>query len=170
MHVTVTVSFKEYLKLLYAITYRKPIMIIILCVDFIMWLWIVSFYTHLLPLPEPVYYQYATIVLITIVQPLVIYYTIRRNYYSSNHLREKLKIEFTEKEIKIQGESFYMELMWTKTYKTIELKHWYLIYQNNLSAVIIPKKSFKSRQEKLFKELLLSIKGLHKRLLNEDIT
>jgi len=57
--------------------------------------WIVGYYTRILPVPKPAIYQYITFFLITIVQPLVIYHTIRQNYRSSSHLKEQLKIEFT---------------------------------------------------------------------------
>jgi len=80
------------------------------------------------------------LLLIVVVQPIVIYMTIRRNYMSSNHLRETLEIEITQKEVKIVGESFYLEIKWNKIFKVIEKQNWFLIYQNNLSAILIPKK------------------------------
>jgi len=42
----------------------------------------------------------------------------------------------------------------------VELKKWFLVYQNNLSAIIIPKKSFLPNQVEEFKQLLTSIPGL----------
>lgn len=147
------VSFKEYLKLLYSLTYKKPVMRLIVFVAFAMLVWIVGYYTKILPLPEPTFYQYITLVLITIVQPAVIYYTIWKNYHSSYHLKEILEIEFTPKEIKISGESFYTVFTWEKTYKVQELNNWFLIYQNSLSAIIIPKKSLRN-QIKEFRQLL----------------
>ena len=167
MKVKVRVTFKEYVRLLYGLTYRKPIMIFLLCVAGAMVMWIIGFYGNILPVPKPAYYQYLTLILIAVIQPLVIYNTIRRNYYSSNPLKEKLEIEFTDEEIKMQGDSFYMELTWRKTYKVVELKHWFLIYQNNLSAIIIPKKSFKVREVKELKVLLQSIKGIDLHLMKE---
>src|SRR6478736_7599218 len=98
----------------------------ILCVAVAMIVWIVGYYFHFLPVPEPEIYQYITLILITVIQPIVIYWTIKQNYDSSNHLREQLEIELTEKEIKIQGESFYTEMAWKKVFKIDEQTNWFL--------------------------------------------
>ncbi|MDB5231348.1 MAG: hypothetical protein JWN76_2153 [Chitinophagaceae bacterium] len=130
---------------------------IILFVAFAMVVWIGGYYLHFLPVPKPKIYQYITLVLITVVQPTAIYFTIKRNYYSSNHLAEPLEIELTQSEIKMQGESFYTEIAWKKIFKIDEQTHWFLIYQNTLSAIIIPKKSFHGHQVEEFKQILRAI-------------
>ena len=142
MIIKTRVPFKEYRKLLFGLAYRKPIMIVLLSVAFLMLSWILSYYLHLLPLPEPGYYQFITLGLITIVQPVFIYSMIWRIYYSSNVLRETLEIELTPEEIRLTGESFYTRIAWEKMYRVSELKKWYLVYQNSLSAIIIPKRFF----------------------------
>lgn len=91
------------------------------------------------------------------VQPITIYWTIKRNYDSSNHLGELLEIELSKTEIKVQGESFYTEIKWEKIFKIDEQTNWFLIYQNNLSAIIIPKKEFGSNQLEEFKRILNAI-------------
>jgi hypothetical protein len=110
--------------------------------------------------PEPKIYQYLTLVLITVVQPSVIYFTIKRNYYSSNHLGEPLEIQLTQHEIKMHGESFYTEIAWKKIFKIDELTNWFLIYQNSLSAIIIPKSSFHNTQLQEFKKILRGINNV----------
>ena len=159
MTIVTKISFKEYVMLLYKLTYKKPVMRLLLFVALAMLVWIIGYYAKILPVPKPAIYQYITFFLITVVQPTVIYSTIRKNYFSSNHLKEQLKIEFTSSEIKMQGDSFYTELDWTKLYKVQELKDWVLIYQNNLSAIIIPKRSLTGKLRE-FKHLLNSIPGL----------
>lgn len=123
-------------------------------------LWIIFYYLDLFNLPKPIFYQYLTLGLITVVQPIGIYFMIWRNYHSSNHLREPLEIVLTEKEIKIKGDSFYMEILWDKLFKITEEQNWFLIYQNNLSAVIIPKKSFSSKEINNFKKILSTITAI----------
>jgi len=159
MTIVTKISFKEYVILLYRLTYKKPVMKLLLFVALAMLVWIIGYYTNLLPVPKPVFYQYTTFFLITIVQPTVIYNTIRKNYMSSSHLKEQLKIEFTTTEIKIHGDSFYTVLDWAKIYKVQELNDWILIYQNSLSAIIIPKRSLTGKLRE-FKHLLHSIPGL----------
>jgi hypothetical protein len=154
------VSFKQYRKLLFSLAYKKPMMKALLCVAFAMVVWIVGYYLHLLPVPKPKIYQYITLVLITVVQPTMIYFTIKRNYYSSNQLGEPLEIQITQHEIKIWGESFYTEIAWKKIYKIDELTKWFLIYQNSLSAIIIPKSSFHGAQLREFKSMLREINNV----------
>lgn len=159
MIIETRISFREYLKLLYTITYRRPLMILLLTVDLLVILWIL-FYHAGLSIPKPVYYQYLTVLLITVAQPLVIYSTIHRNYYSSSHLKEFVKIEFTLEEIRIKGESFYTMLMWPKMFKVVELEHWFLIYENNLAAIIVQKKAFTPAQAEAFRILVKEVPGV----------
>ena len=121
-------------------------------------IWILNGQFNFLPLPAPTFYQYITLIIIAVIQPFVIYTTIRKNYHSSNHLKEPLEIEFTHSQVKIKGKSFYTELDWEKTFKIIELKNWFIIYESNLTAVIIPKKSLSKMQEEEFRKIVMSIK------------
>jgi hypothetical protein len=157
MTIKTRISFKEYLGLLYGLAYRKPLMIVLLSFALFLLLWILTYYLHLLRLPEPGYFQFISLGLIIIVQPLVIYSTIWGVYYSSNVLRETLEIEVTADEIKLKGESFYTRIAWEKMYKIVETRNWYLVYQNSLSAIIIPKRFFHDDEESAFRNLLLTI-------------
>jgi hypothetical protein len=133
-------------------------MIFLVCFALLLVLWIALYHLDILNLPEPVIYQYITLLLIAVIQPTVIFTTIIRNYYSSNHLRETLDMDLTKYEIKIRGESFYMEILWSKIYKIVEKENWFLIYQNNLSAILIPKKDLSPEQIKQVQEILGSVK------------
>lgn len=157
MKVKTKVTFKEYVKLLYGLTYQRPVMKLLVGVAILIILYIIFYFLNILNLPEPVVYQYITLAFITIVQPIVIYTTIHRVYYSSNHICEPLEMEILPKEIKIQGESFYMEVKWDKMFKIVEKSNWFLIYQNSLSAIIIPKNDLQESDIREFKEILKSV-------------
>jgi len=86
-------------------------MIFLICLALLLLLWIALYHLEILNLPEPVIYQYITLVLIAVIQPTVLFITFIRNYYSSNHLRETLDMELDDEEIKISGESFYMKIL-----------------------------------------------------------
>jgi hypothetical protein len=167
MIIKTRISFKEYLKLMYGLTYRKPIMILILAIDLAMIIWIAGYYLHVLSLPKPTIYQFITLILITVVQPLVIFHTIRQNYKSSNHLGESLEIELTNSEIKMRGESFFTEIKWNKIFKIVEHNNWFLIYQNTLSAIVIPKKSFRQGEREEFINILKGISNVPVHLKTE---
>ncbi len=157
MIIKTKISFKEYCKLLFTLIYKRGILKIILGVAFAMLLWILGFYFHFLSVPKPEIYQYITLSLILIVQPLVIYGLIKRNYISSNFLAEHLNIEITRNEMKIRGDSFYTELIWKNIFKIKEEKNYLLIYQNTLSAIIISKKQLTTTEWQELKSILKGI-------------
>lgn len=165
MKIKSRVTFKEYVTLLFGLTYQRPIMKVILGVAILLSLWVIFYFLNIMNLPEPVIYQYITLALIVVVQPIVIYTTIRRVYYSSNHICEKLEIELLPEEIKIQGESFFMVVTWQKMFKIVEKPDWFLIYHNSLSAIIIPKVDLRTDEINYFKEILKEVKNVPVELL-----
>ena len=152
---------REYLGLLLKLTYRKPVMIFILFVDAVIMTWIILSHLNIKGIPEVTFFQYCTTILITIVQPIVISHTIMRNYQSSNHLQERLIVEFTNDVIRLKGDSFFTELLWNKLYKVQETKNWYLLYQNNLSAILLCKDAFKEAGIDDFRVFLKQIPELN---------
>ena len=140
---------------------------LLLLIDFGTMIWIIGYYTEILPVPKPTYYQFLTIALITLVQPVFIFITIRKNYKSSCHLKDALQIEFTQTVIIVNGPSYHTEIGWAKMFEIVELKHWFMMYQNNLSAIIIPKKSFSPEQENELKVLLKGLKDVPVKLKKE---
>ncbi len=157
MKVKIKVTFRQYLRLLFILTYQRPIMKVLLGVAGLLILWIVFYYLDFFHLPEPIIYQYLTLALIVIAQPIVIYTTIHSIYYSSYHLRETVEMEIMEKEIKIVGESFYLVVKWHRNFKIVETSKWFLIYQNKLSAIIIPKKDLLEIDIEAFREILKNV-------------
>ena len=158
MELKAKVTSRQYIKLLYGLTYEKPMMRALIGVAVILLLWIVLYHLHIFDLPKPLIYQYITLGLIVIVQPIVIYTTIIRNYNSSNHLRETLDIKLTDTAIMIRGESFYMEILWIKIFRIVEKRDWFLIYQNNLSAILIPKKHLQDSEINDVRHILRLVK------------
>lgn len=157
MKIKTKVTFKEYVKLLYGLTYQRPIMKFLLGVAFLILIWIIFYYLNVIDVPKPIIYQYITLTLIVVAQPIVIFTTIRTVYYSSSQICQTLEMDILPKEIKVNGESFYMEIRWENMFKIIEKPKWFLIYQNSLSAIIIPKKELEpyeiSNIRKILKEL-----------------
>jgi len=162
MKIKTKVTFKEYAKLLYKLTYNRPLMKLLVGVALILLLWIVFYYLEVLNLPKPIIYQYITLALIVVAQPLVILSTIYNIYYSSNQISEPLEMALSPKEIKIKGNSFYMVVEWEKFYKIEERRNWFLLYQNKLSAIIIPKKELSTNE-------IAEIKGILKGIVNVKV-
>lgn len=165
MKIKTQVSFKEYAKLLFGLTYQRPIMKVLLGVATLLALWILFYYLGLFDLPLPIFYQYITLGLIILVQPFVIFTTIYTVYHSSNQICEPLEMELFAKEIKIHGNLFYMEVRWEKMFKIIEKRKWFIIYQNSLSAIIIAKKDMDEAEITEFRKILGGIEKVPVELL-----
>src|SRR5690606_34122275 len=131
MKLKTNVSFRQYLKLLFGLAYEKPVLRLLLGLAGLVILWIVLHALDLFNLPEPQIYQYITLLLILIIQPLAIFYTIRRNYYSSNYLMETLQIELTINDVKMRGETFDMGILWCNVWRVDERTNWFMIDTNN---------------------------------------
>ena len=157
MKLKTEISFKEYIALLFSLIYKRTMMKIIVVVGFAMLLWILGYYFHFLPVPKPEIYQYITLGIISIGQPLAIFWLLRRNYKSSNLLSEKLEIEVTKDKVNIHGKSFYTELNWKYIFKVEEFKKYILIYQNTLSAIMISEKDLAKAEIQELKIILKSI-------------
>lgn len=160
MIITTKISFKEYIKLIYSLAYERIALKLLVGVAFILFLWIVLYNLAVFNLPKPLIYQYINFFLIAIGQPLVIFLTTRSNYYSSNHLQENLQMEMTPDKIKITGESYYMEVKWDKLFKIIEKPNWFLMYQNNLSAILVRKRDMCEREINQLREILNNLNNV----------
>ena len=165
MIIKTKIRFKEYVKLLYSLAYERTMLRLLVLVALLLLLWILFYNFDVFNLPKPIIYQYITLSLIAIAQPAIIFITIWRNYYSSNQLRETLEIELANEMIKINGESHYMEIEWEKLFKIVEKPNWFLMYQNNLSAIIIPKKDMDEKDIVNFRRLLSGLKVVPVELL-----
>lgn len=165
MIIKTKIRFKEYVKLLYSLAYERTMLRLLVLVALLLLPWILFYNFDVFNLPKPIIYQYITLSLIAIAQPAIIFITIWRNYYSSNQLRETLEIELANEMIKINGESYYMEIEWEKLFKIVEKPNWFLMYQNNLSAIIIPKKDMDEKDIVNFRRLLSGLKVVPVELL-----
>lgn len=160
MIIKTKISFKAYCKLLFALTYKRTALKIIVGVGVAMIIWILGYYLHFLPVPKPEIYQYITLTLIAVVQPITIYLLIRRNYNSNDNLGEQLEIKVTENEINIRGTSFYTELLWKNIFKVDEVTNYFLIYKNSLSVIIIAKKDLSKLEIAALKKILTNIRNV----------
>lgn len=160
MTIKTKVNFKEYVKLIFKLAYERTVLKILLGVAALVLLWVLFYYLDIFNLPEPIIYQYITLGLILVAQPTILFLLVRRNYYSSNQLQERLETEMTPKEIKVIGESFYMEVKWEKLFKVVEKTNWFLFYQNSFSAIVIPKNDLTESEQDELRALLKTIQNV----------
>ncbi len=149
------IELKEYLKLAFILTYRRKIIRILFILGFILLVWGVLSLSNL-------WYYFGILTYIQLViaifilgyLPFFFYWNAKKFYSSNERLKEKIAYTFTDSHIIIQGESFHSELTWEKTHKIVELRNWWLIFQNRNSANAIPKRCFSNESLVKFKELI----------------
>lgn len=147
---------KEYTRLMYVVTYRKPIMIFITIIGITMILSSIAYLIGYKDLfTEPPYVLSAIGFIFVFLFPFSIYMNAKRNFSSYGKLQEKIIYEFTNEKIKVIGESFNSEMTWEKTFKITELKNWILIYQNKQVFFVIEKESFGTNLPE-FKSIVMS--------------
>lgn len=90
---------------------------------------------------------------IVVVLPIMTYIGARRLYSSQPQINERISYTFGENGITIVGESFRSEIKWNMVYKIVEWENWVLLYQNSLTANVIPKECFGDQMPQ-FRELV----------------
>jgi hypothetical protein len=71
---------------------------------------------------------------------LVINFSIKKSYKSSNRISETITYNFKEDTYSITGESFNSELTWDKLQKVTLTKNWLLLWQTKITANAIPRR------------------------------
>ncbi|MEO8732748.1 MAG: YcxB family protein, partial [Flavobacteriales bacterium] len=165
MKVTTRIRRKEYVKLLVGRAYHKKVLWVILGVGVAMAFWIIGYHCGLSFLPKPQYFQYTTLVLIMVVQPVSLILITRKTYKTSGHLKEEVEMEFIPEHIRLRGETYFTELTWANVHKVVELPNWFMLHHNSLTAILVPKRSLRPGQEEELERLLRSIPGLDLQLL-----
>lgn len=164
MIITTKITFKEYVRLMFILTYRKPLTAFVTFLGVYSLAAIVLFYSgYDSYFNEPSMIQIMLMIVLLVLIPFSVYYNAKKLFASQARIQEEIIYEFTDDKIKLTGESFNVEQTWEKTYKVVELKSWVLIYQSKLVANIIPKKAFDDKLEE-FRSLVRSKTFLQQKL------
>jgi len=149
MKIDTNIKLKDYIKLMYILTYRRIGMKFASILGIFLFAFCIMYFIGIIESSEFPWLPIAYSAIIIIVMPLSIYYSAKNNYKTNARLQEKITYEISDELIRITGESFNSEMTWEKTYKVLELKNWFLFYQNKLVANIIPKESVGNQTQEL---------------------
>ncbi|HSZ72123.1 MAG TPA: YcxB family protein [Cytophagaceae bacterium] len=86
--------------------------------------------------------------------PLTTYFSAKRNYRLNSRIREHISYEFNEEYLEMIGDTFRVQLTWSKIYRVSESNSWVLIWQNPHTADIVPKRDFTKGTLAAFKNIL----------------
>jgi hypothetical protein len=147
---------KEFIKVMFILTYRKPLYILFTSLGFLPLL-IPAFYFHegaILPMSD-IIVQLICSSYFFVFLPITIYYNARKNFSTNVRIQEKITYEISESKIKCTGETFTSERTWEKLHKILELNNWIILYESRSTGSFIPKEAFGDRLTE-FKDLVRS--------------
>lgn len=146
------IEFRDYLNLMFLLTYRKPIIILLSLTGIILIAYSAACFAGIF-FNELSWLLLILGIYLIILMPLAIYRTSKKNFNSNKRIQETIEYEFEEGKMKITGESFITELGLDKTYKIEELKNWFLMFQSKPTANLIPKENMSEEEIITLREL-----------------
>ncbi len=146
MKIKTKLTFKEYLGLMFTLTYRNGWILFIAVIGILDLLFVCLYFIGLPIFKEPPVMPIILGLSFTFLLPVSIFLSAKKNFYSNARLQEEVEYEFYWNKMKTKGSSFNSEIEWKKSYKIVELKKWFLIYQSRQVANLIPKRSLDGSQ------------------------
>ncbi len=142
MKIETKIELKDYIKLMFILTYRKGSIIFSSMMGVFLAIITVASLTGGMIRSDgfPVMPLVLSIVMLILI-PASVYYSATKNYKTHSRLQETITYEIDNEIIQSTGESFNSEMDWSKMHKVLELNDWFLLYQNKMVANLIPKQA-----------------------------
>lgn len=142
------IELKEYIKLIYLLSYRQKGMIIFHAVCILLCPLILLHFMGLLTLPSiEILIGFSIVPLLFF--PIIIYFSAKKTFKTHSRIQEEIIYQIDPDKICMIGESFKAEVNWDKLYKIVERKNWFLFYENQTSAHSIPKRCIGNQKQEL---------------------
>lgn len=150
MKIQTKLEFKEYLRLLFILTYKRPIVIIVTLLGVAIIAMSLLYFTNII-LPNSFEHIIQLILGIFIITylPFSVWLGAKRTFKTHKLIQETIIYDFQENNVTITGETFNSEIELDKLYRILELKDWFLLYHNNRLMNIVTKPQDSVEIEKL---------------------
>ncbi|MGM5629427.1 YcxB family protein [Apibacter raozihei] len=130
------ISAKEYKYLILNLFYKKT-SFLIFCFIGLLLLVMYLFNVNIEGLEKtPVYYLYFSSFFL-VINPLLVYYTIYKQINSNIEFTEKIKYNFTNENINIDGETFSQIIYWREIKQIKKTQNWIFIFLKDKTIYII---------------------------------
>ncbi len=159
MTINTKITEQDYTRLMFTITYRKPIMIFLSIIGLLN-LTLGALVAAGVNIPTGDMGAYPTLIfglIITLVLPFSVYSSSKKAFAGHLRLHEQIAYTFNNEKIITAGESFNSELDWSKVFKIEELKQFFIIYQTPQAVNLIPKASLTGLQQNELRSILRSV-------------
>jgi hypothetical protein len=158
------ISFKEYLRLMYLLTYRKGWTIYISVIGIVMFISAILAFMHVYDYQRDPTFALIFGAFVIFVLPVSVYLSAKKNFASNKRLQEVIEYEFAGDKMIVRGNSFSSELGLNQTFKIEELKQWFLIYQSKQTANFISKSNLSEQELSELREIFNGLAGVKVKL------
>jgi hypothetical protein len=162
MRIKTKLTAAEFTKLMFILTYRNPVMIILSAAAFLNVVWSILCYSGIYfvnPSKEPPYIGLVFSAVILVYIPVMTYRRAKRSYDSSQRTQENITYEFSDDKFIMTGETFDVEKEWANTYKINELNGFFMIHETPQIANIISKKNLTADECNAVSSFLQKVKA-----------
>jgi len=137
--ITHRLTLKEYRKLTFALSYRRPVFVIVnlMAALFLLYNLVLLFSKKIGVMDSDTYGYGIFITSMALVMVLLLFFTTARNFRTNYRLNENITYQFSDEGYTVTGESFNSNLDWNKVYKVRIMPGWLLIYHSRALANLI---------------------------------
>jgi len=163
--ISTSLNIKDYRSLLFQLTYKKPLIIILTIIGFLSLITSILYFFGLFSsFSNPPYFPLFFGIFIAFFLPLSVYRQANRSFNGNKRLSESITYEFSQDHVSLTGESFTSTYTWNKIPKIVINQKWVLIYQNKTTANIIMRKNFQESDLLQFINIINSYNSIKKKI------
>ena len=142
---------------------RKPLIVILLGVMMLLLFGI--FLVSIAKYHEPNYLAFAEFCFIGLMIPLMLFWTTKRYYKTTKQVQEPMHYVLTATDLRVTSPTYSSYVAYDNTWKIQETSEYFLIWESQQAAHILPKRSFRNTEEiSAVRSLVASarpVKGVH---------
>lgn len=156
IHLTGQISYKDYRNLIFGLSFRRPIYLVVLG---IVLMWVLSFLntTNDMVIQSSSDYFLIFPIVVMLLIPFFTLFQIKRIYNTSKIFQEKLDYYLTNEAIRIKGETVDSTQKWAHFYQIRVTNRFFMFYQGKLVATLLDKKMFSESELQEFTEFIKSL-------------
>jgi hypothetical protein len=159
LNITLTgkIAYKDYRDLIFGLSFKKPVYLILLVVMILYLLTIMNNGVSKLNHPESNYFVFIFLGF-AILSPILTFIQINKSYKSNRIFQEHLEYFLNNEFIQIKGETVDSIQRWTHFFKIKETKKFIMLYQGEIVATLLDKNMFNPGDLAEFRRFILSLK------------
>ncbi len=151
------IAYKDYRNLIFGLSYKKPIYLVLLGILFLFTLTLLTSKGNAQNHFDSNYFIFIILGFV-IVSPIFTLYQIKKIYKSSKIFYEHLDYFLTNESIQIKGETVESIQKWTHFFKIKETKKFFMLYHGEMVAILLDKKMFNVSDKEEFRRFIKSLK------------